>query len=140
MTNNFIIDKQLVIDLPFDENLTGYGYEDLAFSHRLKSNNIPIHHIDNNLRHIGLETNRDFIDKTANGMRNLAHLIQSKTIDEDVKIYRFYVKCRRYRLVWLIQLIWNIFNKKVQSNILGPKPDLRCLDLFKLHALITNAK
>lgn len=140
MTNNFIINKQLVISLPFDEELTGYGYEDLAFSYRLKSNNIPIHHIDNNLRHIGLETNKDFLNKTANGMRNLAHLIQSETIGEDVKIYRFYVKCKRYRLVWLIRLIWKIFNKKVERNILGPTPNLRYLDLFKLHALIMNSK
>ena len=140
MTNNFIIDKQLVFDFPFDEGLTGYGYEDLAFSYRLKSNGISIHHIDNNLRHIGLETSEDFMNKTANGMRNLAQLIKSKTIDEDIKIYRFYLKCKQYKIQWLILLLWRSLHKTVKKNIMGPKPDLRYLDFFKLHELIKNAK
>jgi glycosyltransferase involved in cell wall biosynthesis len=80
-TNNFLIDKSIFNTITFNENLEGYGHEDTFFGLELLGNNIPIHHIDNPLTHLGLETSDVFLKKTENGIVNL-HKVELMLRDE----------------------------------------------------------
>ena len=56
-TNNFLIQRNLFAQFPFDEELTEYGHEDTIFGLQLLENNIQIHHINNPVWNLKLDTN-----------------------------------------------------------------------------------
>ncbi len=70
-TNNFCISKSIFENIKFDANITSYGYEDTKFAMALKANQIPIHHIANEVIHSGLEQNTTFLNKLENSLDNL---------------------------------------------------------------------
>ena len=140
MTNNFVIEKQIIQQIGFNETLEGYGYEDLLFAQNLKKQGISIHHIHNPLLHIGIEKTNDFIKKTANGMKNLSKMIRSNQVDDDIKIYRVYKKLDRYKLLWFIELVYVIIKNSIQKNLNSRTPKLNYFDLYKLQHLIKAMK
>ncbi|MBL4653048.1 MAG: glycosyltransferase [Flavobacteriales bacterium] len=140
MTNNFVIDKAIVLKIPFDESLDGYGYEDILFAQQLKKSNISIHHIDNSLVHVGLENTSEFLKRTANGMKNLAQIIRHNQVDEDIKIYRVYKKINRTKSKWIIKLIYALLKKYIRNNLKSNTPNLLYFDLFKLQHLMNEMK
>ena len=78
-TFNVLIDRTVFSKFRFNEELQQYGHEDTLFSYQLKKAGIDIIHIDNGLFHEGLESNRDFLNKTKPGIENLSKLYDSVT-------------------------------------------------------------
>ncbi|MCK4747403.1 MAG: glycosyltransferase, partial [Bacteroidales bacterium] len=81
MTNNFLIPIHLLKEIPFDERLSGYGHEDSLFGYELFRNGREIIHIDNPVVHGDLETDREFVEKTAEAVHNLVFI--SKMLKDD---------------------------------------------------------
>ncbi|ULC58995.1 glycosyltransferase family 2 protein [Flaviramulus sp. BrNp1-15] len=69
--NNFIIKKNLLKQIPFNEKINKYGHEDTFFAYELKKNNIKIIHIDNPVIHLDSDTNDEYITKTKHSIENL---------------------------------------------------------------------
>lgn len=81
-TNNFLIQKDLLLRFPFDETIKGYGYEDVVFAEILCQNGVKIIHIHNPVIHEGLDSNVSFLTKTAESVKNLAKLVAEGKIRE----------------------------------------------------------
>ena len=69
---NFMIRRTTFQSIRFDERITEYGHEDTLFGIELGKRNANVLHIDNPLRHVGLENNELFLEKTRAALRNLA--------------------------------------------------------------------
>ena len=131
-TNNFLIKKQLILDIKFDESIYGYGYEDLLFAQILKEKGLNIRHIDNPVQHLGLEKTEVFLNKTRKSIDNLLLLKYSGNLLPT-------------RLVQLADRIIEIgfhedfinvykrFENRVESNLNGSNPSMRYMDAFKLN-------
>ncbi len=78
-TNNFVIPRELFLKIRLNEALKGYGHEDTLLGIQLMQQEVPLLHLDNPLRHLGLENSREFLDKTRQGVLNLARLILADT-------------------------------------------------------------
>lgn len=74
MSNNFVISKKILEDIPFNETLNKYGHEDTFFGFELAKHNIDITHINNPVVHLELETNTVFVAKTKQAIKNLIFL------------------------------------------------------------------
>jgi hypothetical protein len=128
------------MEIKLDETLKGYGHEDTLFGLELKQKNIPIIHIDNPLCHIGLECFEDYLTKTEEGISNLKLLIDSKKVDESVKLYRFYLLLKKFGVA---SKVLNYFSKNKQEilqKLQENEPNLRWFDLYKLGYLISLTK
>ena len=90
MANNFSISKTLLQKYPFDEEHTGYGHEDTLFGVQLRDNKLNVVHIMNPIRHLGSETNEQFLNKTTEGAQNLAKLYFEGKLDSHVRLVRTY--------------------------------------------------
>ena len=75
MTHNFLIRKEVINAIPFNEELLGYGHEDTLFGFELMKAMVPVEHIDNPVMHDILVTNEQFLDNTDNGIRNLVIIL-----------------------------------------------------------------
>jgi glycosyltransferase involved in cell wall biosynthesis len=111
-TSNFLIQRDLMRRLGFDERLRHYGHEDTLFGFRLAEAQIPIHHLDNPLRHDDVETNVVFVQKTEQGLRNLVHIQQTFDLPpafaDSMLLLRMAQRLQRWRLQGLVSLAFGL--------------------------------
>ena len=73
-TTNFMVRRDIMLDNPFDEAITAYGYEDVVFGKRLCEKGIGVVHIDNPVVLADYEDNQRFVAKTEESLRTLFQL------------------------------------------------------------------
>lgn len=78
-----------MLQLPFDESIVTYGFEDTLWANQLSKHNIKMLHIDNPIIHQGLEKNSVFLSKTKWAIENLVEL-NVKGIVLDTGIEKLY--------------------------------------------------
>jgi GT2 family glycosyltransferase len=108
LSNNFMVHRSVLERIPFDERLTGYGHEDTLFGFMLGRHNIPVMHTNNPVLNDGLETNREFLEKTQQGVLNLIHITRltdnQRELTEGIALLRL-----ARRIGWASPAIRGIF-------------------------------
>ena len=127
---SFLIEKEVFMKIRFDESYVRYGYEDVQFGHELEANGISILHIDNPLAHVGLDDSASYLNKTRQAVQNAFD--HKNEIGDSSKLLTHYNKVKRLRLRWLFRFIWVFYQRSMEKNLLGPKPQLRIFSLYKL--------
>jgi len=139
MTNNFMISRDIMQQVRFDESITQYGHEDTLFGLELKKKCIPIIHVQNPLIHIGLEIASEFIRKSGEGIDNLLTLIDTGKIGRndfsDIRLLRAYDLLRKNKQVKVYRFFYNFITQAVMRNLLGSNPSMMAFDLYKLSVL-----
>lgn len=135
-TNNFLINRELLLDICFNEKITGYGHEDTLFGYELKKRQITIEHIDNPVVHLGLESNEEFLRKTREGIKNLKRIMRingnEKKLVNDITILSYYKKVEKIGLDRTIEFFYKRYEHILRKNLLGRNPNLLVFDLYKL--------
>lgn len=134
-TNNFLIPKEVLLKLPFNEKLKAYGHEDTLMAIAFSQNEIRVNHIDNPVLHSGLETNKVFITKTETGIRNLA-IIKNMVNDQEIlgkyiRLLKIYHSLERYRLSALFSFFW-LLSKPLLLFLIKNFYLLKVFDIYKL--------
>lgn len=135
-TNNFLIDRELLLSIGFNESITGYGHEDTLFGFELKKRNMVILHIENPVYHLGLEQSEEFLRKTREGIKNLKRIMRlngnEKRLSRDITILSYYKKIEKLHLDKPVEFIYNRYEHILRRNLLGRNPNLIIFDLYKL--------
>ena len=136
MTNNFLIHRSLLSQIPFDESLVGYGHEDTLLGYYLKLQGIEIMHIENPVLNGDIETNREFLQKTESGIDNLCRIVIKLNFDkafiEDVSLLRFYNKIRKLHVVGLFNVLFFIKRPFVKWMLIHGFNWIWLFDFYKL--------
>ncbi len=127
---SFLIDKEVFMQIRFDESYSGYGYEDVQFGSELEKRGVSILHIDNQLIHLGLEKSDAYLEKTRQAVVNAFE--HREMIADSSLLLTHYNRVARFRMKWLFRFIWKVFGKKMEKNLLGSTPNLRIFSLYKL--------
>ena len=135
MTNNFLMSRSDYLSIQLNEDLKGYGHEDTLFGKELKQRQIPVHHFDNPLTHIGLETVDEFLAKTEEGICNLAYLIREELVDEEIRLYKYYQLVKKLRSGKVIRTLFKARKKRILNNLHSSHPNLQRFDFYKLGLL-----
>lgn len=140
MTNNFLVHRDLLERIPFEERLSGYGHEDTLFGYRAKQVGAKIRYIDAPVLNDHLETNQEFLKKTEQGVRNLVRIERLSGEDpdliRDVSLLAFYHRWKGTGLLPLIRAIFLIGKSFIWRRLASGKGGLRLYDLYKLGLLI----
>lgn len=141
MTNNFIITREAINRVRFNENIRGYGHEDTLFGYDLLKCHIMIKHIDNPVIHLGLEPGQEFLRKTKEGIKNLRKIMgingNEKKLVEDITLLAYYKRVRTLGLRSFIAYLFRTNENRLQRNLMGHNPRLFLFDLYKLGYLCT---
>lgn len=129
-TSNFMARKKILLDIPFDENFTQYGYEDVFWGKILQQKGYKIKHIDNPVVFDRFECNSSFISKTEEGLRTLfAHRNElhgfSRIISTAQRLNQLY-------LTKAFLLTFNALENIIKRNIEGNKPSLFLFKIYRL--------
>lgn len=140
-TFNFLIDRTIFSKLRFNEELKQYGHEDTLLSYQLNKAGINILHVDNGLYHEGLESNRDFLNKTKLGIENLSMLCDSvtdkKTFTKSVRLLRLYYLLRFFRLTLILARIYIRLRERMELRLDSSDPPLWLFSLYKISMFCT---
>ena len=101
-TFNLLIAKSVFSKIRFYEELKQYGHEDTLLSFQLKVAGINILHIDNNLIHEGLESNREYLGKVKQSLENLSMLCDRAT--DKITFCTILTTLRHYRILKIFRL------------------------------------
>ncbi len=134
-TNNFLINRELITEMPFDELVEGYGYEDLLFAHLLKEKNISITHIDNPIVHGKLESNIEFLAKHEKAVENLA-VIYKNHKNFPAKLCQTYGKLNAYNMTAFVQKYLNKNQEKYKAKLVSGEGSLHQFDKYRLSLFI----
>ncbi|MBK6904378.1 MAG: glycosyltransferase family 2 protein [Saprospirales bacterium] len=128
-TFHFLCPREVFMAILLDESLRKYGHEDTLFGFELRKRGIVILHIDNAMVHLDVETTDVFLQKTRQGIENLATLGR-KNPALGSRLLRTYWKIRPFSKVF----VWGfrLFKKGMERHFHGKRPNLLLFDLYKL--------
>ncbi len=137
-TFNVLLPKKVIREVPFDESLSRYGYEDTLFGLQLEQHGIPVVHIDNPLTHTGIDDNAAFLSKTETALCNLSML--GSVYQQSVTLSATAMRFRQYGLAPLVRLFHSMFGNYERRNLLGNRPSLFLFKLYKLGYFLSLPK
>lgn len=118
-----------------NENLYG---SDVVFCMRLEQMKTAVKHIHNPVLHLGLESNKSFIEKTKKGLESLHYFEKTGVIPEDYRpIQKAYNSLKRNNTTWLFQRVIKFFHNYIEKNLLSASPSLFLFDLYRLYFYTT---
>jgi hypothetical protein len=123
-TANFLVRKDIILKVPFNENFKHYGYEDVLFGKELNANGYHIHHINNPVTLIDFEGNERFVEKTEESLRTLHEF------KNELKGYSALLK-----YAWLkpvLKPLYHIIGKPIRNNLAGNNPKVSLFNIYKL--------
>ncbi|MGD0756708.1 MAG: glycosyltransferase family A protein [Bacteroidales bacterium] len=140
-TFNVLIKKSVFSKIRFNEELKQYGHEDTLLGYQLKKAGIDILHIDNGLMHEGLESNRDFLNKTKLGIENLSKLYDKvtdkRTFSETVSILRIYNKLKIFGLTRILAAIFIRYRDRMEIRLDSGNISLFLFGFYKMSMFCT---
>ncbi|MFN8239504.1 MAG: glycosyltransferase family 2 protein [Bacteroidales bacterium] len=140
-TFNFLIDKSVFSIIRFNEELRQYGHEDTLLGYQLKKASVDILHIDNGLIHEGLESNREFLNKTRLGIENLSQLYDKvtdkKTFSSAVRMLRIYNKLNLFRMTRILSGIFIRYRDRMEIRLDSSKISLYLFGFYKVSMFCT---
>jgi glycosyltransferase involved in cell wall biosynthesis len=132
---NFLISKQIILSIPFDEKIRGYGHEDMLLGYELHQKGYRLSHIDNPLIHNGLDTNKIFLSKTEEACKNLLKLHKSGAypfLETESKLLKHFLKMKKLKISWLASVLFSVCAPIMRTNLYSRKPSLAIFDAYKL--------
>jgi len=131
---SWITEKAVFNTVRFDENLTGYGYEDTFFAAQLQRNGIAIRHIDNPIGYVIDETNEAYLDKTRQAMTTLWTFRQQ--LKGHNSMLRLVLKLQKLHLLPIVSLILLPFKTIIARQLKGNRPSAFLFQIYKLCLLV----
>ncbi len=130
-SNNFLIAKDLFIDIRFDTTIKGYGYEDLELGHRLTQLHKKIVHIENPVLHLGLKPSYKFLADLKSASANLSFLYAQNKIG-DTPLILWYNRIKIFRLWKPLILVFRAQEQRMLQWFESQHRPLLLLDALKL--------
>lgn len=146
-SNNFCIEKKLFLETRFRENIGKYGHEDTLLGFDLYKKGVTPFHIDNPVKHTGLENAEVFLKKTLAALENL-YFISENLLENDSDFEKQVNFLNRYKKIsstipeLFLQKFFSLFKDQMKRNLIGKNPRLLYFDLYKLgyYAKIKNRR
>ncbi len=142
MTNNFLINKNILKKIKFDERIMQYGHEDTLYGFSLKKANIAITHIHNPVINGDIECNAEYLNKTKEGIINLINIINyldyNTNLINDISLLKFYNKIRKSEKI--IYLSFIVLKPLITFLLTKGYISLHLFDYYKLGIYIENRR
>ncbi|MCO4822574.1 MAG: glycosyltransferase, partial [Flavobacteriaceae bacterium] len=134
---NFMIKRSSFLSINNEENINIYGL-DYLFSAQLKARHVKINHINNEVYHLGLDSNSKFLEKTRNAVEALHYFNASeKIIAHNISLLRAYNILKSLGLIQIYIWLYRTFEAKMKANLIGTSPNLFVFDTYRLSYLCT---
>ena len=133
LSSNFLIKQETLKKIKSDEKMARLCNEDTLYSYNLKQKEITISDIENTVDHLGLETREAFLKKSLQNIDTLNLFLKQKLSDARyMKNSRDKYKVRKLKLDIIFAVIFHIFKKQFEKNLLTNRTSLFIFELYRL--------
>lgn len=133
LTSNIFGNKRIFQQVPFNETITKYGYEDLVFAKQLECQKIDLRHVNNEVFHLNYETSAIFLEKTRQSLETLVFLENKEILSKHTtKLQKTYQRLRKWKLDRIFLRCFIYFQKLMVQNLLSKNPKIFLFDIYKL--------
>lgn len=129
---NFLIKRDLFLKInsKVEENI--YGLDNI-FGAQLKSANAKVLHIDNEVYHLGIETNSIYLKKKENSALTVLNYYKTNKLkDHQNDLLHFFIKIKRFRLNYIFAFVYKFFGNGMRKNLRGGQPSIKLLQLYRI--------
>ena len=135
ISNNFLIRKDILSKIKFNEALRQYGHEDTLFGYELQKAGIGIKYINNPVLHEHLNDNITFLKKTEMATKNLVAILnsnQDKEFINSIYLLKIYFRLRSIGIIFLLRPFESRIARFCYKKLLAGSAKLAYLNLYKL--------
>lgn len=129
-TTNFFYHKSVLKLVPYNEQVKGYGYEDVLLGKALSEKNIKVNHIDNPVAYTVFENNQVYLRKIEEALRTL-HAFEGELNDYSPLLHARN-NLRKFHLLRLFQKFHTLSKGWELFNLCSNRPSLFIFKLYKL--------
>lgn len=130
---NLLIKQETYLYLSKQLKKTNTYGGDLIFSALLKAKQVSVLHVDNEVKHLGLDDNKLFVKKQKDATKLLYNSFVNKQITiNDNRLLKVHSKIKKYNLNRFFSLFHQSFNGIVEKQLLSNNPSIFLLQLLKL--------
>lgn len=145
MTNNFLVRRDVLQQIGFDERISLYGHEDTLFGYRLEEAGIPIMHIDNAVVNGEVETNGEFVRKSEDAVRSMVTIYDFMQGDRrfcrSVRLLKTYDCVCRWRLTGAVYGMFRLLHGTIRRRLESGRCDsMTVFNFYKLGLFIKGIK
>ena len=138
-TPNFLINKEVILNHPFDESIKAYGYEDVILGRTLEQHGIIIQHIDNPILICEFEDNKTYLNKIKTALTTLFYN-QNKVQNYSQLVVAMNL-IKRLHLTDVVSSFFLLAQNKIEKQLIYSKnPSLFLLKLYKVGFFISIQK
>jgi glycosyltransferase involved in cell wall biosynthesis len=132
---NFMIKKSVFLKLNPKILKSDYGYDNY-FGALLKLQKIKVLHIDNEVFHLGLDSNTLYLNKVHQAIHTLLKLKnKDEFISSQYSLLNTFIDLKKWKLHFFFSWLYKTFKRTFQTNLLGRSPSIFVLQTYKLSYL-----
>ncbi|NNE33431.1 MAG: glycosyltransferase [Winogradskyella sp.] len=140
ISGNFLIKKQLFLDINSKIKSAGYGYDNY-FGALLKTKKSSVLHINNHVLHNGLDTNAVYLKKIEKSVETIFELhYKFSQFTTDITLLEVFKNIDKLGISKLIAWMFTILKSSLKKQLLGSSPNLKLLQFYKLGYLCVLTK
>lgn len=130
---NFIINKTVFLNINANLLQNSYGI-DYVFGTVMQSKQIPILHIDNEVYHLGIDENIEFLNKTKRALQTLFTLYECDQVNSTkISLLKAYSKLKLLKISGVFGWLLDKVNNPIEKHLTSSKsPSLFIFDLYRL--------
>lgn len=132
ISGNFLIKKSVFLNLNAQMKGHHYGYDNF-FGALLKAGDYKVKHINNQVYHLGLDNNADYLKKVEASVKTLLELYQNHAISKSdntlLKTFRILKKLKSHRF---FAFVFKYRQPQLTAHLLSANPSINRLQFYKL--------
>ena len=127
---NLFMPRTIAERFPFNERITGYGYEDTLMGRDMARAHVQVLHIDNPLLNTDLETNPRFLAKTEEALHTLAML--NREMEGYSSLLHLHQRLCRMGMSGCMRLAYRLWGTLLRRHLTGHHPSVTLFQCYKL--------
>ena len=129
---NFLIKRNVFLEINSQIKQRTYGLDNV-FGSMLKQSNVKVFHIDNEVYHLGLETNAIYLKKKEDSaIAVLSHYKTNKMYDHQNDLLNVFITSKRFGINYLFKLVYKLFGNTLKRHLIGNNPSITLLQLYRI--------
>ncbi|WP_046744973.1 glycosyltransferase family 2 protein [Kordia zhangzhouensis] len=133
LTLSFLIKKTVFQKVKFNEDIPNARHEDTLFANDLKHANVHMTHIHNPVYHLGLDTSKEFIQKSLESVAVLILFLKNGLIEHnDILITKVFKRVKMFGFNHILAIMYRWFGTSFEKNLVSNNPSMFIFDFYRL--------
>ena len=129
-TCNCLIRRKALLEVPLDESIKWYGYEDTLLGEELLRRGYTMRNVPFRVLVRKLDRNKVFLKKMHEA--NLVLRAHASSLQASSRLLQTFAKAERLHLVWAIRLGHKLLHRLVEHQLCSERPSITLFQLWRL--------